>query len=136
MAVGDDIGIVERFAEALDHEDYGAARALLHDACVYLLRGERIEGGSGVVASYQGNGDEAGRRFDSIAYGSGVRSGEDGRVVIEFWDEITHRGRVHRHRCEQWVRVEGGVIVEIEHRDLEGEFERLEGFKKWCYGEA
>jgi len=32
--------------------------------------------------------------------------------------------------CEQWVKVNDGGIVRIEHRDLEGERERLEGFKK------
>ena len=131
-----DLQVVERFAVALDREDYGTARSLLGDGCVYLLRGVRVEGAEAVVASYRGNGDEASRRFDSIAYGSDVRAADDGRAVISFWDEITHRGRVHRHECEQWVRVEDGVIVEIEHRDLEGEVEGLEAFKGWCFGEG
>ncbi len=130
-----DLQVVECFAGALDREDYGTARSLLADGCVYLLRGARIEGAAGIVASYKGNGDEASARFDSIAYGSGVRPEDDGWVVISFWDEITHRGRVHRHACEQWVRVSEGEIVEIEHRDLEGEVEGLEAFKAWCFGE-
>lgn len=61
-----------------------------------------------------------------------MRACEDGRAIIEFWDEITHRGRTHRHACEQWVRVQDVAIAEIEHRDLEGEIELLKAFKAWC----
>tara|TARA_R110000744_G_C19084755_1_gene531692 strand:+ start:137 stop:544 length:408 start_codon:yes stop_codon:yes gene_type:complete len=123
--------IVEQFALALDGEDYPAATELLAPACVYSIRGKTINGAGAIIASYQGNG-EAAQAFDSIAYGSSVREGTDGWIVIEFWDEITHRGRVHRHQCEQWARVLDGAIVEIEHRDLEGEVEALNAFKAWC----
>ncbi len=134
MTTARDIELVERFAKALDGEDYDTALSLLSARCVYRIRGEVIVGGEAVVASYRGNG-EAARSFDSIAYGSGVRRGDEGWIVIDFWDELTHRGRVHRHACEQWVRVTDGVIVEIEHRDLEGEVESLKVFKEWCFGE-
>lgn len=134
MTTARDIELAERFAKALDHEDYGTALSLVAQGCVYRIRGEVIEGAEAVVASYRGNGEAAGR-FDSVAYGSGVCAGDDGWVVIEFWDELTHRGRVHRHRCEQWVRCRDGVIVEIEHRDLEGEVEGLKDYKDWCFGE-
>lgn len=130
-----DIEIVTSFAKALDHEDYDTAIGLLAPGCVYDIRGKRIEGAGAIVDSYRGNG-EAARSFDSIAYGSAVREGDDAWVVIEFWDELTHRGRTHRHVCEQWVRVEAGAIVTIEHRDLAGEVEGLEAFKKWCFGEG
>jgi len=132
-----EIQIVERFALALDGEDYAGALGELDPGCVYSIRGKTINGAEAVIASYQGNGDAA-QQFDSIAYGSAVRDGRGdprkGWIVIEFWDEITHRGRVHRHQCEQWVRVVDGVIVEIEHRDLEGEVEELKSFKRWCFG--
>ena len=105
---------------------------MLAGNCVYVIREKRIETPSKVIASYKGNGDEANQRFDAISYGSSVRVGQKSWVVIEFWDEITHRGRTHRHECEQWVRVEGGTIVKIEHRDLEGEVESLKTFKAWC----
>jgi hypothetical protein len=132
MRRGAEVEVVDRFARALDHEDYGLARSLLSDGCVYLLRGDRIDGADRIIASYRGNGDEASQRFDSIDYGSSVRAGDDCWVVIEFWDEITHRGRSYRHCCEQWVRVENGLIVRIEHRDLDGEVESLAAFKAWC----
>lgn len=130
-----DLNIVKRFALALDGEEYAAAIALLDPTCVYTIRGKTIIGAEAVIASYQGNGDAA-QKFDSIAYGSSVCAGDSdpkkGWIVIEFWDEITHRGRSHRHQCEQWARVVDGAIVEIEHRDLEGEVETLAAFKAWC----
>jgi hypothetical protein len=123
------IEIVRRFAVALDEEDYNSARSVLAAGCVYVFREETYDGPEAIVASYQGNG-EAAKAFDEISYGSRVREGEDGWIVIEFWDELVHRGETHRHVCEQWAKVGDGAVVRIEHRDLEGERERLEGFKK------
>jgi ketosteroid isomerase-like protein len=128
MMEQDQIEIVKRFAASLDEEDYGTARAVLSAECVYVFRGETYEGPEAIVATYEGNGDAA-KAFDEISYGSSVRAGEDGWVVIEFWDELVHRGERLRHVCEQWARVENGSIVRIEHHDLEGERERLEAFK-------
>jgi len=128
------IKIVRAFAQALDREDYAGAMGLLSAGCVYSLRGETYEGPEAIVASYKGNGDAA-QAFDEISYGSSVRVGDEGWIVIEFWDELVHRGRRHRHVCEQWVRVEGSRITRIEHRDLEGEPEKLNAFKKWCSGD-
>lgn len=128
------IEVVRRFAVALDEEIYGAARELLAPGCVYVFREETYEGPEAIVASYAGNG-EAAKAFDEIRYGSSVREGEDGWIVIEFWDELVHRGERLRHVCEQWARVCDGAIVRIEHRDLEGEVEGLKSFKRWCFGE-
>jgi hypothetical protein len=98
---------------------------------VYVFREQVIEGAAAIVATYSGNG-EAAKAYDEISYGSSVGSGQDGWIVIEFWDELVHRGRKHRHVCEQWVLVEDGAIVRIEHHDLDGERERLDEFKAWC----
>ena len=127
-----DLQLVDRFAKALDREDYDGARSVLSPGCVYLLRGARIEGPEAIIASYRGNGDEANARFESIEYGSNVREGDGEWVVIEFWDELAHLGRTHRHCCEQWVVVESGRIVRIEHRDLDGEVESLTAFQRRC----
>ncbi|MHA7812859.1 MAG: hypothetical protein ACX94C_05640 [Phycisphaerales bacterium] len=62
------------FADGLDREDYATARSLLGPGCVYALRGVRHAGPEAIIASCRGDGDEAGRRFDSIAYGSDVRA--------------------------------------------------------------
>jgi hypothetical protein len=126
------IEIAARFAQTLDHEDYPAATALLSDSCVYQIRGNTHKAPEAIIATYQSNGDQATQNFDSITYGSSIRPSNDDRIIIEFWDQITHRGRTHKHQCEQWVRVESGLITEIEHRDLPGEVEALKEFKEWC----
>ena len=124
------IDVVRRFAAALDAEAYEAAEVLLDGDCMYRIRGETIRGSGAIVGSYRGNGDTAARVFDEIAYGSEVRGGEDGWVVIRFWDRITHRSERLEHVCEQWVRVgASGRIERIEHRDLPGERERLAVFR-------
>lgn len=129
----DDLAVAAAFAGALDREDYKTARSLLDDDCMYLIRGERLVGPDQIIASYKGNGDAASAEFDSIAYSSTVRTGDERWVVIEFTDEIRHAGRTLVHRCEQRVRVgEPGRIVRVEHIDLPGERERLEGFRREC----
>lgn len=125
-----ELHLADRFAKALDHEDYATAHALLSHDCVYLLRGQRIAGPDAIIASYKGNGDEANQRFDSIRYGSDVRPADDDQVVIDFWDELTHNGLTHRHQCEQRLRIEHDRITRIEHHDLEGETEALAQFKR------
>lgn len=136
MNAGEHLEITRRFAVALDTEDYAAAAGLLDAGCVYVLGGKVFEGPSAIVASYQGNGDEAAKKFDSCTYGSEVRVGtgqDEGWCVIRFSDHLTHGGKKHSHYCEQRVRVEegcdAGLIVRIEHREMEGETERLSVFK-------
>ncbi len=125
-----DLNVVNRFAVALDEEDYAAALALIAADCVYSIQEKTHVGPEAIVQSYQGNGDTAARVFDSITYGSSVRAGADGWVVISFSDHITHAGERLDHVCEQWVRVnEVGVIARIEHHDLQGEQERLDAFR-------
>lgn len=127
------VKIVRRFAEALDHEDYALARELLAEECVYRIRGEEHAGPEAIISSYQGNGDEAARSFDSIAYRSAVRPEGAGSATIEFVDEIQHRGLSLTHRCEQRVAINDvGKIVRIDHADLPGERSRLESFRKSC----
>ncbi len=125
--------VANEFALALDREDYPRARSLLEGACVYLIRGTRHSGPEAIVSSYKGNGDEAGRRYDSIEYASKVRADGPDAAVIVFTDDISHSGRRLVHTCEQRVRVgPEGLIVAIEHVDLPGERERLERFKAGC----
>jgi len=130
-----EIDIVRRFAIALDEEDYEVAKSVLAPDCVYLFREKTYNGADAIVESYQGNG-EAAKSFDEVRYGSSVRNGIGEWIVIEFWDELHHRGERLRHVCEQWARVENDEIVLIQHHDLEGQREQLVAFKrKMGFGE-
>lgn len=130
------IGVVTRFAEALDTEDYDAATATLAPDCTYGIKGVEHAGASTIIDTYRGNGDIAATRFDAIEYGSKVRPGAEPWVIIGFLDVVTHRGRRHVHTCEQWCRVgDDGRIARIEHHDLPGEAEALAEFKHWAWGD-
>jgi hypothetical protein len=125
--------LARRFALALDDEDYDAARALLDDACEYTIRVDAHHGADSIIASYRAAG-EAARAFDEVAYDSEVREGPDGWTIIRFSDDLRHAGRSHRYQCEQWVRIAGARITRIDHRELPGERERLEAFKRDVLG--
>jgi len=127
----DQLDVVTRFAQALDHEDYADALALLDAGCVYTINGETHLGPEAIIASYKGNGDSAVKNFDSITYGSAVAPGSGGWIVITFSDHITRAGTTLDHYCEQWARVgSDNTITRIEHHDLPGQAERLAAFKK------
>lgn len=126
----EDLAVATRFALALDAEDYPTATALLEASASYAIRGQTFDGPDAIIESYRANGDSASSTFDSIAYSSAVREGEDGWLIIAFADHLTHAGRTHEHRCEQWVQVRAGLIHRIEHHDLPGERERLDAFKQ------
>ncbi len=122
--------IVERFAKALDMEDYAGAESLLGDECEYTCRGERHYGPIEIIASYQGNGNVA-KSFDAVEYESEVVIEPTGQFRIRFTDHLTHGGRQLTFRCEQLIKInESGKIVRIEHFDLLGQTEALTEFKK------
>jgi hypothetical protein len=119
----------ERFARALDHEDYLTALDCLSADCVYEFRGETIHGAAAVIESYRANGAWAAQHFDEIWYESSVRSLDDATAVVTFVDHIVHATRALTHRCEQWIDLDGGGrIVRITHVDAPGECESLQRF--------
>lgn len=126
--------VVRAFAQALDAADYCAAQAVLHPACRYSIRGQTLEGARAVFDSYRGNGDAAASTFDEIRYESRVKRAPGEQMgewyVVTFVDIIRHAGRELVHSCEQWMQVESGRIRRIEHRDLEGERDKLAAFRR------
>ena len=124
----------QRFAKALDAEDYELARCLLHADCRYTCRGETYIGPDEIVDSYRKNGTLA-KKFDAIEYDSNVIAESDTEFRIEFVDHIRHQGNSLTFHCEQRVVVDpSGLIVEIWHVDLDGQVEALNKFKSLCFG--
>ncbi|KAA5543633.1 hypothetical protein FYK55_10515 [Roseiconus nitratireducens] len=118
-----------RFAKALDKEDYATAGSLLSERCRYNCRGERHIGPEAIIAAYQGNGNAA-KSFDAIRYESQVVAESPERYHVSFVDHITHAGLQHTFRCEQWIQLdESGQICQIEHRDLPGQVAALQAFR-------
>jgi hypothetical protein len=120
-----------RLAEALDAEDYAAARALLAAGCVYHTGTTTLTGGDAVIASYRANGEAARGRFDGIEYASRVEPSGPAGAVITYTDRVRRGGERHEYRCRQQVRIsQAGLVEEIWHEELAGERERLQEFER------
>lgn len=124
-----DRDFVEQFAQALDGEDYQAARMLLSAKCIYNSTSGTRTGPAQVIESYKSNGDWAAAAFDSIRYESHVEPEANDEWMITFTDHIHHKGKHLVHKCGQILTVnQEGLIETIEHRDIRGEKEKLEEF--------
>jgi len=124
------LAVAQQFATALDRDDYEAAGRVIYRDCAYAIDGETIIGRDAIVDSYLAVSDTGRAAFDSLEYDSSVSMDDDATAVIDFLDILIHNGTRHEHRCQQILTIEGGWITRIEHRDLPGERESLEAFKR------
>ena len=119
--------IVSAFAASLDAEDYRSTGSCLAEDCVY----ESPDGdltGPAILDSYQGNGDSARERFDSIVYRHEVAPLSEGWYQVTFIDELSAAHGSHVFRCRQRVHVEDGKIDRIIHEEIPGERDRLNAY--------
>jgi hypothetical protein len=122
--------IADRFAAALDAEDYSAAHKLLAEGCVYHTRTAIIDGPDAIIDSYRINAESAKRRFDSVEYVSDVEVSSPLSAVISFTDRLRIGVESHEFHCRQEVRIGGdGLIDEIWHEELPEERQRLKDFE-------
>jgi hypothetical protein len=127
----------QRFAAALDAEDYESVRALLAANCSYHSPGGLLTGPDAILASYREHGQSASHRFDKIEYRSAVESIGPREALITFVDRVTLRRATHEFRCQQRIRIGvGGLIEEIRHEEIPGERERLREFEASAGSEA
>jgi ketosteroid isomerase-like protein len=118
----------ERFATALDNEDYRAVSSLIEDDCEYVTPKGELVGPDAIVASYQEAAAWAKAHIDAVRYTSAVRSDGDD-AVIKFSDHLEHHGARHTYTCEQVLRVNhNGRVTRIVHQELPGERESLNSF--------
>jgi hypothetical protein len=125
----------QRFAAALDAEDYDGVHATLAAHCVYHApEGLRI-GPDAIVASYRQNGASARDRFEKIEYQSRVETVGTAEALITFIDRVLLAGAWHEFRCRQRIHIgAAGLIDEIRHEELPGERERLQQFEAGAAG--
>lgn len=122
--------VVERLAQALDADDFPAARALLADDCVYETGSETHHGLDEILASYAAASAWAHRVFDEVRYESAVEPVAGATATVSFTDYLLKAGgRWHRHRCRQEFTLGAdGRIARIVHREIPGEREALEAY--------
>jgi hypothetical protein len=125
----DPMKVAERFAQALDREDYAAAASCLASACEYSIRGRVHRGVEAILAAYREAGSWAASELDGVRFESSVRLVRGGGAVVTFVDHLERAGEQVTHRCEQRLAFdEAGKICRIEHVDLPGEREALAAF--------
>lgn len=122
--------IVRRLAEALDADDFAAARTLLEDDCVYVGATGTFEGPEAIIGSYAEASAWARRTLDDVRYESETGPADGATVPVTYTDYLLKAGgRWHRYRCRQDVTVGvGGRIARIVHRELPGEREALDAY--------
>lgn len=122
--------IAEAFARALDAEDYGTARSLVADECVYARGDQDFVGPSAIVDSYAEVGSWVRRTFEEFRYESRIEPLGEGRAELWFTDYLYRPpARWHRHRSRQIVTVSAaGRIVRIAHHEMPGEREAVMTF--------
>jgi hypothetical protein len=126
---------VQRFAAALDAEDYEVVRGCLAPACVYAALEGSLVGPDAIVASYDGNGSAARGRFEKIEYRSEVETIGPSDAIITFIDRVMLASKWHEFRCRQRLRLgAGGLIEEITQEEIPGERERLHEFEAGASG--
>ncbi|MFC1636768.1 hypothetical protein ACFL5Z_18225 [Planctomycetota bacterium] len=107
------------FAEALQLEDYQAARDLLAPECVYFQLARDLKGPKAVIDSYKQGAKWGIDQFDSVERESSVKPTEDGRALLTFFYKIRHKGKSLRFRSEQIIELDAaGLIGRIEHIEL------------------
>ncbi|HXM18093.1 MAG TPA: hypothetical protein VN934_04720 [Candidatus Tumulicola sp.] len=120
----------ERFAAALDRDDFGEASELLAWDCRYEISNtEALLGPAAIVGSYRAHSERAKQSFDEVSYESQVETEKDGAIPVLFIDKIRKGSRHHVYSCRQFVSINAANrITKIRHEELQGERERLRRF--------
>ncbi len=121
----------ERFAKALDEDDFESARAYLAQSCRYLTGKEVLKGPDAIIQSFREGSDKAKRIFDQVNFGSEVLGVEGNRATVQFTDLIQIKGQnlVYSSRQHLEFRADG-LITQILHEEIPGELEALEAVLK------
>jgi hypothetical protein len=130
--------LASSLAQALDSEDYAAARAQIAEACVYESSRGQVTGVDWIVASYAAAGAWAKRTFSEVRYESRVEPVAERAVAVEFTDYLLAGGHGwHRYRCRQeFTFGAGDQVVRIVHQELPGQREALNAYLARCGIEA
>lgn len=120
--------IASKFAKLMDRNDYTGAGELMHPRCIYLFRGQQIQGRSAILEIYQSQLEAGAKDLDEIVFSSEIEKISDCLCKIKYLDRLRKKNDWFEHRCEQDIEIVKGLIVKITHIDLPGETERLQ---KW-----
>ena len=117
----------ERFAKALDEDDFESAKTHLAQNCQYSVGEKDLRGPEQVIQSFREGSDKAKRIFDHVDFGSEVLRIDGKNVTVQFTDLIQIKGQTLVYSSKQHLEFgEDGLIVRIVHEEIPGELEALE----------
>ena len=124
----------ERFAKALDADDFTCAEEFLAPDCEYHIDGRLLVGTGQIINSYRNNSEWGQSVLDAVEFGSRVESVADNEVVISFTDRIKKGDLSHVFQCRQLLTIDERreLITRIQHQDVGGEREALQAFFDRC----
>ena len=117
----------ERFAKALDEDDFESAKAYLAQNCQYSVGEKDLRGPEAVIQSLREGSDKAKRIFDQVDFGSEILGIDGNDVTVQFTDLIQIKGQSLVYSSRQHLEFgKDGLIVRIVHEEIPGELEALE----------
>jgi hypothetical protein len=122
--------VATEFADALDRDDYDAAREFLTAETIYTIHGKLYIGADEVLDRYRRSAEWAASAFEQVDYESSVERLEGNQVEVTFVDHITHGDESLDLEARQVLTIDPQleVVDRIKHRDYSGEDERIEEF--------
>lgn len=125
----DPVAIAAAVAQALDADDFDAARLHLDEACEYTIGESRLVGPDAILASYAENTRRAHAAFEAVRYRSEPGAADGATVTMHYVDELEFGGERHVHQCRQHLTIgPGGRVVRIVHEEIPGEHDALVAF--------
>jgi hypothetical protein len=119
----------QRFATALDNDDYATAASMLAADCVYETGSGQVRGAQAICNSYREASVWGRQNLDSLSYESQVGPLVEGEVAVVFTDHIEHKGASHTYQCKQVLHFDAsGSVERIQNVDLPGQREALTAF--------
>jgi hypothetical protein len=123
------VDLIERFASALDRDDFDLAITMLGSDCIYETASETLQGPEAVIKSFKDATEWAHKNLDSIIYLHTIEECQDCKNAIRFVDDVVHRGKQMRHQCLMHVTTgDKGKITKLRLEDLPGEKQKVADF--------
>lgn len=124
------LDVAERFATALDRDDYETVASVLAEEVSYSIGDDVLLGREAVVESYRTASKMAHQLFDQVEYGHTVISTDDPTTFrISYTDTLTVGEESLTHMAEQHVTVATEeVVTRIVNVELPGEREAVDAF--------
>lgn len=121
--------VLESFAQALDHDQFEAAKRYLSHDCVYRTPSRTFNGPAEIIESFKESSSWAHSNIERVTFVHIVEDCGDCSRRIRFFDLLEHNGMRFRHVCLMHSRLnDQGLITELKLEDLPGEKEKVNEF--------